>query len=370
MSSVNPIYVSDSKNEFISRELGWKRISRLEFEQSCQSGDLLTNLYVFAIGSNLGELRILQKLPRKSIIVHLYADETYAPMLNFKLLRLKSVAAVIRSYPIEPQSILQLQKNFLISIQRNLGLVHFRKFRKYLQSLVAGQILVLRQMFIQVLHKSSEVQLIRFMPGYTNLFATSLMKVTGLSDNGDSILVNVHLRKFVSEGSRTKEITFIGQSGSYWRQNAIESASKIFGVKKGELEFFQIRENFGGTLGANGASLQTGMEYVKDLLNSQFSLCPPGNYSNNTFRYCESLICGSIPIIAEGSPCDPSFRALFGPALTCRKESWPKLLKQVKGESLSALEVDSHQMCLEISAHLQGISKSLSIFHADLKCGS
>lgn len=360
MSSASPIYVSDSRNEFVSRELRWKHISRLEFEQSRQTGDLLVNSYVFAIGSSLGELKILQKLPPKSIFVHLYADETYAPLLNFKLLRLKSVAAVIRSYPIEEMSILQLQKNFFFSIQRNFGLVHFRKFRKYLRSLVGGQILVLRQMFIQLLHKFSEVQSIRFMPGYTNLFAASLMKVSALPDKGESIIVNSHLRKFVSEGSRTKEITFIGQSGSYWRRTAIESAIKIFGVKKDNTDFFQIRDNFGGTLGANGASIQTGIEYVKDLLNSTFSLCPPGNYSSNTFRYCESLICGSIPIIAEGIPCDPSFRALFGPALTCRKENWPRLLKQVKHAPLPASEVDVYEICLELSAHIQSISKSVS----------
>lgn len=366
MCSGSPIYVSDSKNEFISRELRWEHLSRLEFELSRKNGNLPVNSYVFAIGSNLGELKILQKLPPKSVIVHLYADETYAPLLNFKLLRLKSVAAVIRSYPIEQMSILQLQKDFLISICRNFGLAHFRKFRKYLQSIVAGQILVLRQMFIKVLHKSSEVQSIRFMPGYTNLFATSLMKISGLSDKGDSILVNFHLRKFVSDRSRAKEITFTGQNGSYWRRHAIDSAIEIFGFKKDKLEFFQIRDNFGGTLGANGASIQTGMEFVKDLLNSKFSLCPPGNYSNNTFRYCESLICGSIPIIAEGSPCDPSFRVIFGPALTCRKESWPRLLRQVKDESLSASEIDVYEICLELSAYLQSISKRVSSFQMDL----
>jgi len=360
MTSLDTIYVADTKNEFISRELGWKQITRAQFEQCHEIGDRLENSYVFAIGSNKNELEILRSLPPRSIFVHLYADETYSPWLNIKLLRMKSVIAVIRSYPFEQMNLFQLQKLFLNSIRINFTSYHLCKFWKYFHRLLASQILVLRQMFIHLLHHFQKVQSIRFIPGYTNLFAASLTKITGLCESGESLLDNAHLLEFVSERLRKKEITFVGQRGTYWRRYVLDTAIDLCKDKSREKDFFQIRESFGGTLGANGASLLTGAEYVNDLLNSKFSLCPPGNYSSNTFRYCESLICGSIPVIAEGTPNDPSFSVLFGPRETCKKETWPSLLQQVLCQPTLASEIDLNESKVVLVEFLRGVTKIVS----------
>ena len=37
-------------------------------------------------------------------------------------------------------------------------------------------------------------------------------------------------------------------------------------------------------------------------------LCPPGNYSGHSFRILESLVCGSLPIVASNVITDPLFQ--------------------------------------------------------------
>jgi hypothetical protein len=66
-----------------------------------------------------------------------------------------------------------------------------------------------------------------------------------------------------------------------------------------------LRKNYGGAIGIYGATLESGIESVQALMNSKFALCPPGNYSNNTFRIAESLICGAAPMFNQGSITDP-----------------------------------------------------------------
>jgi len=46
-------------------------------------------------------------------------------------------------------------------------------------------------------------------------------------------------------------------------------------------------------------------------MNSKLALCPPGNYSNNTFRIAESLICGAAPVYNQGSITDPICTYLY-----------------------------------------------------------
>jgi hypothetical protein len=116
----------------------------------------------------------------------------------------------------------------------------------------------------------------------------------------------------------------MGQRGSFWRRYALEELQLSELVRQSTI---LVRDEFGGTLGANGASIETGQEYVAGLLNTNISMCPPGNYSSSTFRYLESLICGAIPAIAEGTPTDALFRAPFGPHETCKWARWEDLIR-------------------------------------------
>lgn len=317
------IYVASVCSDFIIRELGWEHYPIGKFDPNTSLSQFKGSIVVIAVGSDVAELVILRKLPRDSVFVHLYADETYKPFLNLKLMKCKSIRGVIRSYGISNKGLIQLESTYLKGVKLNFGLKHTRHFFRYFWSLLAGQILLLRQYFVFLIHKFYKVKSINFIPGYTNLFARSLSQLIGLGTSRESLLRNKDVSDYVSNSFRGLKFFFIGQSGNYWRRYAIDSLQHS---EFGSSSAITVRDSFGGTSGANGASIETGQEYVSGLLNSQVSICPPGNYSSSTFRYLESVICGAIPAIAEGTPTDALFHAPFGPQETCKWVRWEDLI--------------------------------------------
>lgn len=317
-------YVAGVHSEFIVRELGWDHFPIKEIEPESFSSQFKGFVVIVAVGTDVSELTLLRKLPEKSVFVHLYADETYHPRLNLKLIKCKSIRGVIRSYSISNKGLIHLESTYLKGVKLNFRLKHTRKVFRYLWSLLAGQTLLLRQYFVFWIHKFYKVQSIDFVPGYTNLFARTLSQLIGLGTLRESLLRNKDVSDYVSNSVRSFKFFFIGQSGNYWRRYAIDSLQHS---EFRSSSVITVRDSFGGTLGANGASIESGQEYVSGLLNSQVSICPPGNYSSSTFRYLESVICGAIPAIAEGIPTDALFRAPFGPQETCKWARWEDLIR-------------------------------------------
>ena len=156
--------------------------------------------------------------------------------------------------------------------------------------------MVKRQFFIAVLERVYSKVSIPMPLGYNDLFAESFCKVNQV--NSDSSLVKFAL-KSISARNKKFDIAFVGQSGKLTRRVAIEAMNNVL-----QKELI-IRKNYGGAIGIYGATLESGIESVHALMNSKFALCPPGNYSNNTFRIAESLICGAVPMFNQGSITDP-----------------------------------------------------------------
>ena len=333
------IYVASICNEFVIRELGWEHYPIEKFDPNNTLSQFKESMVVIAVGSDMEELLLLQELPKNSVFVHLYADETYKPFLNLKLMKCKSIKGVIRSYSISNKGLIQLESLYLKGVKLNFRMKHTRHLVRYLWSLLAGQILLLRQYFVFLIHKFHKVQSIDFVPGYTNLFARTLSQLIGLGTLSESLLRNKDVSDYVSNVDRSLKFFFIGQSGNYWRRYAIDTLQHS---EYGGSSAIIVRDSFGGTLGANGASLETGQEYVNGLLNSQVSICPPGNYSSSTFRYLESVICGAIPAIAEGIPTDALFRAPFGPQETCKWARWEDLIRDCE-----RLEEENRQLLVK-----------------------
>jgi hypothetical protein len=339
VGKVRVIYVASFWSEFISRELGWEHFPLEEFKLETDWSQFDGNVVVIAVGTNLSELNLLHKIPKKSVFVHLYADETYHPILNLKLLKCRSVKGVIRSYGIRKQRFVESELIFLKSVQLNFGLKHLQNLFRYTRSLLAGQILLLRQQFVLLIHRHYKVLSIDFVPGYTNLFAKTLLQVIGHDTSRESLLRLNYLCEYVSNIDRKFKFFFMGQNGTYWRRYAVDVLRHSQFLP---MSAIIVRDSFGGTLGANGASLETGQEYVSGLLNSQVSICPPGNYSSSTFRYLESVICGAIPAIAEGIPTDTLFRAPFGPQETCKWARWEDLIRDCE-----RLEEENRQLLVK-----------------------
>jgi hypothetical protein len=251
---------------------------------------------IIQIGPSEQETLALKGFPAGSLIVQFHADETYLPKINYQIIRNPAVAMILRSYPIPGFKLLRffkIQCQGLIDLLDNFSIQNFIEF---LRLTGAGIVIVNRQIFIAILEKfysktSSPIPL-----GYTDLFAESYSKVNQLDENFS--LVDFALNKVPTKNKKF-DIVFVGQLGKLTRRVAIQAMRHVSSKE------LILRKNYGGTIGIYGATIESGIESVHTLMNSKYALCPPGNYSNNTFRIAESLICGAAPVFNQGSVTDP-----------------------------------------------------------------
>jgi len=115
--------------------------------------------------------------------------------------------------------------------------------------------------------------------GYTNQFVSQLEEK--FSSNHMSLFDGWPLsdrQKF----SATPNSGFMGQVGTWYR--------KVL------LEYFARFPEFTSTVSSGWVTSSTS-NYVNFLNVTQLVLCPPGIYTNETFRYYETLVLGSLPIV-------------------------------------------------------------------------
>ena len=289
--------VSSSEHEFWRREFQAEVLIKDE-DYLARLKDLIRSGVkpVIQVGPSRQEAFDLMELPKASVIVQFHADETYLPKVNFQIIRNPAVSMILRSYPIPK---LKFSRFFVSQYSGLKDLSHnftFSNFLEYLKLFFAGIIMVKRQVFIFILERIYSKVSVPMPLGYTDLFAESYLKVNSI--NNDLSLIEFKLDNLNVEG-RYFKIAFVGQLGKLTRRVAIE-ATKNISPKK-----LVIRKNYGGAVGIYGASLESGIENIQTLMSSKLSLCPPGNYSNNTFRISESLICGAFPVFSQSSISDP-----------------------------------------------------------------
>jgi len=308
----NLIVFGNAEKEYWRRELGAEVIPKtpgyLGLIQSYINQGIRP---IVQVGLGKEELEDLAGFPRDSIIANLYADEIYSPKLNQNLLRTDSIYLVIRSYSLPEYSLRKIVKSFmqgLIDLSSNFS---FPNFFKFFNLSFAGVVMALRQRSIRKLERKLGKTSISIPLGYTDLFCQSFI----------SFLVNnygIELRQEVSLLS--SEVTtilskklndcrfkfgFIGQRGNLARQFAINSVRHRDSI-------LVERERYGGTLGGNEATVDSGLEYVEVTTKAIYFLCPPGNYSGHSFRIFESLVCGALPIVASNVITDPLFQNSTG----------------------------------------------------------
>jgi hypothetical protein len=262
---------------------------------------------IVQIGSAREELYELASFPRNSIIAILFADETYSPKLNQDLLNTDSIFLVVRSYSLPEFSLVKMIKSFiqgLLDLSSNLSFPNLLEFFKLCS---AGLVMALRQKKIIKLEKKLGKNSIAIPLGYTDLFCQSfisfLIKNFGIELKPEVSLLSSEVSAILlkEEISRRFRFGFIGQRGNLARHFAINSA-------RNRNSILVERERYGGTLGGNEATIDTGLEYVEVSTKSINFLCPPGNYSGHSFRILESLVCGSLPMVASNVITDPLFQ--------------------------------------------------------------
>ena len=358
-------YLSRQSVEFLDREMGWQ-FSPIDIS-SQQPEKLLfkKNLQIVVlIGENLEELKVLDRFPTKSVWIFLYADETFIPKLNKVVIEHHAVIGVIRSYPVSTFSLLKSLRKCLTNFIAIIGKANFSNLYELLRELPYGLMLIIRKHWVSRLHSLHRKPSLHLFPGYTNLFVEGMKQTFGEKIGCSTSLVRFAVEERLVR--RKFRVGFVGQSGSAWRQYCLSQASERFSSDE---YAFRLNNGFMGTLGSNGATLNSSKKYVEELFRFEYSLCPPGNYSYGSFRLLESLICGSVPVLALGCSYDSNYVIPFEISRKTISNSWAQTFIEI--DQISELERQGivKAALINCSTHIQDlnavISSNLSVLSYD-----
>ena len=307
---------------------------------------------IIQVGS-IEELDELLFFPKGSLSIHLYADETYSPILNRKLFGIESASIIIRSYPVNSFSLRSILKSQLSGLVDFFNNINPRNFILFIKMSFAGMIMAIRQRRISKLESLSSKTTILLPLGYTNLFCQSYIEYMDknysvkISDNESLIKSRTENLIRICSDSKKFDFGFVGQTGSLARQFAV-NAIRDYG------NMLILREKFGGTLGGNEATIESGAEYVEVLMKSKYSICPPGNFSGNSFRIVESLICGSFPIVSSHVLTDPLYRDPINLNAKSRWiHSWEQRIETISNMTQNEIEKLSNKATLKLVGQIE-----------------
>ena len=290
---------------------------------------------IVQVGQNPAEITELMKFPKKSLVIHLYADETYRVKNNIRVMRLPATYQILRSYPI-PR--IRIQNIFYSTICSFLDMKN-SKFkisnRNFVKFWAAGMVMSLRQVSIRILGILFRKPSMACPLGYTDIFCISFLNYkdyqfedTSAKNESLFLISNKNAQNILQNKKTT--ICFVGQRGNIAREIAVEEISKT------PNSILIVRDRFGGSIGFNGSTDKTGTEYLKTMLESKFTICPPGNYSGYSFRLMESLMCFTYPIINNFPLTDPLFT---NPLHTFETKyflkTWRKLISKILAQDFS-----------------------------------
>lgn len=135
-----------------------------------------------------------------------------------------------------------------------------------------------------------------FPLGYTNKFVQEISRLEEFNVHKSESILKQALE--FEPTNKSLEIVFFGQTGSWYRRFIITQFEREFNLINYSYEVW------GGSTSSNGNFPNS---YASTLKSSKFVLCPPGNITNETFRYLETLILGSIPVIPASTVQDHHF---------------------------------------------------------------
>ena len=274
-----PIYTRNMdlvESQFLYREFNLQltEINETNLETINQE-----RIVLFATTNPFELKEIIERRNASSVIIFLLGNETY-DVPTFEYLNKyneKLCHVFIYNYP--------KKTSYLVTIKCFLGTLYdgglffkdgggniFRHFKN-------GFDFMRRNRKIKINYSHSEFPL-----GYTKVFTRELEKLIYNLDEGS--LVNGKILTD-SINNRSQSMTFIGAEGSWSRRLAVRKMKTLIPNSK-----FKSVDNI---YNAEKNLLQT--EYTESLKNSRFALCPPGNITNKTFRYLESILMGSLPIL-------------------------------------------------------------------------
>jgi hypothetical protein len=259
-------------------------------------------------------LRHLRDLPPRSVQLLVVSDETYRLDLLQAITRTPAIAHVFRCYPLFNGSGPSMARRLAAAADELPGM-DVGQVRLALRSVAAGSVLRRRVAIWSRRLQSSGIGVTSLCLGYTDWFEMGLNALAdegllpAVPEAGSLIPYLAHAREQIL-AEKTEHLGFVGQSGNFQRQAGIRAARQA-GFNVGP-----VRDGFGG--GGQDPAVAS-REYVGQLLASRFTLCPPGNYSGESFRLTEACLMFSVPVEVTptmSDPCRPAFGAVSAPGIS------------------------------------------------------
>ena len=274
-----------SESEFLRREFGikLKKINKKEISRILQKRSILL------VSIQIKELELIFQKARNSQITLIWlGNETYN-IKEYDFLEKyssKIKKAFIYNLPNE-FSCLSMLFSWLGGIFDG-GLFFRASSGNYFRTWKNGLDLLIRTKNLKIGHKLKS-----FPQGYTKNFSKEFSKKFRLSINKS--LINYRISENYSiQQPKVFQVVFFGGTGSWCRNLAISKLRRSKTTHK-------IVINSGWS----NSSSQKSVDYLEITSASEFTLCPPGNVTNKTFRHLESLLLCSIPISLPVSMQDP-----------------------------------------------------------------
>ena len=314
-----PIYTRNSgliEAEFLKREFG---LILTEINTSNLPTIKNSEICIFATTNPIELEAIIKDSNPDSLIVFILGNETYSVPIFEYLNNYKDRIKLALIYNLPKRTSYWITfRCFLAAIYdgglffKNDGVHLIRNFKN-------GIDFMRRNRKIQILYPHSNFPL-----GYTNMFVKEL-NALGLATDHKSLFNDDFLNQFIN--SKIQTMSFIGANGSWARRLAIKKMRKL--VRDNQMKVVQDSYKSLGTPFESNAS------YIKSLIDSKFVLCPPGNLTNKTFRYLESLLMGALPILPPATIQDNHQWDTWMESSDKIRYSWTKCINQALGMSES-----------------------------------
>ena len=298
------------------------------------------------IDSSVKSYKFLDQFPTRSVVVFFVSDETYSAWATIRLLLKPSTFKVFRDYPIGNFSKLTHYPTLLIQAIREEITVKLPT-KVFLRAFVSGIGILVKQLLMATFSILARKKLDRLPLGYTRSFSEIYAESFNLGHDVSILEHSIEVNFNNLKAKKKPKAFFSGQIGGFDRKVMINVA-KLNGLSIGP-----IYSQFGGPLNSS-LKKKAESEYFLGLLESKFSICPPGNYSAESFRYLESLTLYSYPLLKT--------RVLSDPISTLRHAiSFEHYVSHVNSLSEESTEGDIKKVLLDIRAKLLNIRGEVTL---------
>jgi hypothetical protein len=305
---------------YFRRELGLVGITlrQMDFDVT-ESDPLLAHTDVYP-----ETLEVLRMFPPRSVRLLVSSDETNRRDLAAAICSIPAISHVYRTYPLTWERSSRVSRLSLLTGE--LRRLPPRYLGRAARAFVAGNVVRKRTRWSSRLFRRRGITVTPLCLGYTEWFEMGLQGLAGegllppIPQEGSLLTFLEANRERILE-RKSGQLGFVGQLGNFQRQAGIRAA-RALGYSVGP-----IRNGFGGGGLLNS---QASREYVEQLMRCRFTLCPPGNYSGESFRLTEACLAYSIPVEVEPTLSDPS-RPAFGAiaAVGVKAGSWQSALSRM-----------------------------------------